>query len=145
MTTRGLAQGAAGGMCRTRVQNTRVAGGAGDGFRRASTAQAKADRVNVLVSIQSRAMARIEPPQPCVVHVGVAKLSKTRACGPGSLALMHLQQALANAKVNVRGDDALNLDALARVRVFVITIAVVRRDAPGVTRGWVGAREYVLP
>ena len=49
-----------------------------------------------------------------------------------------LQQALANAKVNVRGDDALNLGALARVRVFVI-IAVVRRDAPGVTRGREGA------
>ena len=135
MTTRGLAQGAAGGMRRARVQNARVAGGAGDGFRGPSTAQAEADRVNILVSIQGRAMAWVEPPQPRVIHIGVAKLSEARACGPGSLTLMHLQQALTNARVNVRGDDALNLGALARVRVFFVSIAVVRRDAPGVARG----------
>ena len=66
---------------------------------------------------------------------------------------MHLQQALTNARVNVRSDDALNLGALARVRVFIITIAIIRRDAPGVTRGrgglvphgWLRAREHVLP
>ena len=51
VTTRGLAQGAAGGMRRARVQNARVAGGAGDGFRGPSTAQAEADRVNILVSM----------------------------------------------------------------------------------------------
>ena len=51
----------------------------------------------------------------------------------------HLQQALTNARVNVRGDDTLNLGALARVRVFFVSIAVIRRDAPGVARaeeGW---------
>ena len=79
-------------------------------------------------------MARVEPPQPRVVHSGVTKLSEARACGSGSLTLMHLQQALTNARVNVRSDDALNLGALARVRVFIITIAIIRRDAPGVTR-----------
>ena len=153
MTACGLAQSAAGGMGGARVKDARVAGGAGDWFCGASTAQTKADRVDVLVSIQGRAMTRIEPPQPRVVHVGVAKLSETRACGPGSLTLMHLQQALANTRVNVRGDNALNLGALTRVRVFIVTIAVVRRDAPGVTRGrgglvphgWLGAREHVLP
>ena len=97
-------------------------------------------------------MARVEPPQPRVVHSGVTKLSEARACGSGSLTLMHLQQALTNARVNVRSDDALNLGALARVRVFIITIAIIRRDAPGVTRsrgelvphGWLRAREHVL-
>ena len=80
-------------------------------------------------------MTRIEPPRPRVIHSGVTKLSETRASSPGTLTLMHLQQALANARINVRGDDALNLGALARVRVFVVAIAVIRRDAPGVTRG----------
>ena len=122
-------------MRRARVQDARVAGSAGDRFHGPSTAQAEADRVNVLISIQGRAMARVEPPQPRVIHIRVAKLSEARACGPGSLTLMHLQQALTNARVNVRGNDALNLGALARVRVFFVTIAVVRRDAPGVTRG----------
>ena len=60
VTTRGLAQSAAGGVRRARVQNARVAGGAGDGFRGPSTAQAEADRVNVLISIQGRAMAGVE-------------------------------------------------------------------------------------
>ena len=153
VSTRGLTQGAAGGVRRARVQDAGVAGGAGDGFRGPCTAQTKADRVNVLVSIQGRAMARIEPPQPRVIHVGVAKFCETRACGPGSLALMHLQQALANARVNVRSDDTLDLGAFARVRVFIVAVAVVRRDAPSVTRsrgwlvphGWLGAREHVLP
>ena len=39
---------------------------------------------------------------------------------------MHLQHVLTNARVNVRGNDALNIGALARVRVFIVTIAVVR-------------------
>ena len=60
---------------------------------------------------------------------------------------MHLQQGLADARVNVRGNDALNLGALASA------IAVIWRDAPGVTRngarlvlhGWLRAREHVLP
>ena len=66
---------------------------------------------------------------------------------------MHSQQSLADARVNVRGDDALNLGALARVRVFFVTVTVVWCDAPGVTRGgrrlvphdWLRAREHVLP
>ena len=61
-TARGLAQGAAGGVRRARVQNATVAGGTSDGFRGPSTAQAEADRVNVLIGIQGRAMARVEPP-----------------------------------------------------------------------------------
>ena len=60
MTTRGLAQGAAGGMRRARVQNARVAGGASDGFRGPSTAQAEADRVNILVSIRNSSQARTD-------------------------------------------------------------------------------------
>ena len=143
MTTCGLA----------RVQDARVAGGASDRLRRPGAAQAKADRVNILVSIQGRAMTWVEPPQPRVVHVRVTELSKARACSPGSLPLMHLQQALTDARVNVRSDDALNLGALARVRVFFVTITIVRCNAPGVTsgrgrqipHGWLGAREHVLP
>ena len=88
-----------------------------------------------------------------MIHVRVTELSKARARGPGTLTLTHLQQALADAKVNVRGNDALNLGALASVRVFLVSIAVVWRDAPGVTRsgarlvlhGWLRAREHVLP
>ena len=98
-------------------------------------------------------MAWVEPPQPRVIHIGVAKLTEARACGPGSLTLMQLQQALTNARVNVRGDGALNLGALAHVRVFFVSIVVVTRDAPGVARGrgrlvpygWLRAREHVLP
>ena len=56
MTARGLAQGATGGMRRARVQNARVAGSEGDRFRGPSTAQTEADRINILVSIQSRAV-----------------------------------------------------------------------------------------
>ena len=98
-------------------------------------------------------MARIEPPQPRVIHGGVAKLSETHAkSGPGTFIFMHLQQTLADSRVNVRSDDALNLGALARVRVFIVTITIVRRDAPGVARsrgrlvahGRLRAREHVL-
>ena len=48
-----------------------------------------------------------------MIHVRVTELSKARVRGPGTLTLMHLQQALADARVNVRGNDALNLGALA--------------------------------
>ena len=57
VTTRGLTQGAARGVSRTRVQDARVASSAGDGFRGTCTPQTKADRVDVLVSFQSQAMA----------------------------------------------------------------------------------------
>ena len=154
MTTRSLAQGHRQEACAAPVseclscRRRQV-----DGFRRTSASQAKADRVNVLVSIQGRAMAKIEPPQPRVIHGGVAKLGEAHASGPGTFTLMHLQQALTNARVNVRSDDALNLGAFARVRVFIVTRTVVRRDAPGVTRGkgrlvahgWLRARKHVLP
>ena len=106
------------------LQAAQVMGSAGPAQPR------RKDRVNILISIQGRAMAWVEPPQPRVIHIGVAKLSEARACGPGSLTLMHLQQALTNARVNVRSDDALNLGAFARVRVLIIAITVVRRDAP---------------
>ena len=56
VTARSLAQGAAGGMRGARVQDARVAGGAGDWFCGSSTAQTEADRVDVLVSIQGRAV-----------------------------------------------------------------------------------------
>ena len=52
VSPRGLAQGAGGGVRRARVQNARVAGSAGDGFRGTCAPQPKADRVNVLVSFQ---------------------------------------------------------------------------------------------
>ena len=153
MTTCGLAQSAAGGVRCTRVQDTRVAGGASDGLRRSSAAQAEADGVNVLVSVQSRAMPWVEPPQPRVVHVRITELGKARACRPGALTLMHLQQALRDARVNVCSDDALDLGALARVRVFFVTITIIWWNAPGVTRGGgrqvphgqLRAREHVLP
>ena len=140
-------------MCRTRVQNARVAGGASHRLRRPSAAQAKANRKNILISVQSRAVTRIEPPQPRVIHVRVTELGKARACSPETLSFMHLQQSLADARVDVRGDDALNLGAIARVRVFFVTVTIIWCDAPGVTRGggrqvphgWLRAREHVLP
>ena len=153
VTASGLTQGAAGGVRCPRVQDARVAGGAGDGLGGPGAAQAEADRVDVLVGIQGRAVAWVKPPKPRVVHVRVAELGETSARGPGALSLVHLQQALANARVNVRGDDALNLGAFARVRVLFVAVAVVWRDAPGVARsggrqvthGRLGAREHVLP
>ena len=129
MTACGLAQSTAGGVRCARVQDARVASGASDRLRRPGAAQAKANRVNILVSIQGRAMAWVEAPQPRVVHVRVTELSKARTCSPGTLPLMHLQQALTDARINVRSDDALDLGSLALVRVFFITIIVVRCDA----------------
>ena len=98
-------------------------------------------------------MARVEPPQPRMIHRGIAKLSEAHASGPGAFTLMHLQQALTDSRIDVRSDDALNLGASARVRVLIIAIAVVRRDAPGMARGrgWLithgrlRARKHVLP
>ena len=62
VSLRSLPKSAARGVRCTRVQDARVAGGAGDGFNGTRAAQTKADRVNVLVSFQNRAVARIEPP-----------------------------------------------------------------------------------
>ena len=62
VSPRSLPKSAAGGVRCTRVQDARVAGGASDGFNGTRAAQTKADRVNVLVSFQNRAVARIEPP-----------------------------------------------------------------------------------
>ena len=107
-------------MCRARVQDARVAGGASHRLRRPSATQAKTNRENIFISVQSRAVTRIEPPQPRVIHVRVTELGKTGACSPGALSFMHLEQPLADARVDVRGDDALNLGALARVRVFFV-------------------------
>ena len=45
-----------------RVQDARGAGGAGDWFCGSSTAQTEADRVDVLVRIQGRAVTGVEPP-----------------------------------------------------------------------------------
>ena len=42
---------------------------------------------------------------------------------------MHLQQALADSRVNARSDNALNLGSLPRVRVLLVAITVIRRDA----------------
>ena len=86
----GLSKGAAGGMRCARIQNARVTGGASDGFHRASATQPKANRVNVLVGFQSQTVTRVEPPQPGVVHRGVAKLRKARASNPRPLIFMHL-------------------------------------------------------
>ena len=61
VTARGLAQGAAGGMRGARVQDARVAGGAGDWFCGSSTAQTEADRVDVLVRIQGQGLSRHMP------------------------------------------------------------------------------------
>ena len=62
VSPRSLPKSAAGGVRRTRVQDARFAGGASDGFNGTRAAQTKADRVNVLVSFQNRAVARIEHP-----------------------------------------------------------------------------------
>ena len=62
VTACGFAQGAAGGVRRARVQDARVAGSAGDWFCGSSTAQTEADRVDVLVRIQGRAVTGFEPP-----------------------------------------------------------------------------------
>ena len=153
VTTSGLAQGAAGGVRCSRVQDARVAGGTGDGLSRPGAAQTEADRVDILIGLQGRAVAWVEPPEPRVVHVRVAELGETSARSPGALTLVHLQQTLTNTRVNVRSDDALNLGAFARVRVLFVAVAVVWRDAPGVARGGgrqvthgrLGAREHVLP
>ena len=62
VSPRSLPKSAAGGVRCTRVQDARVAGGASDGLHGTRAAQTKADRVDVLVSFQSHAVARIEPP-----------------------------------------------------------------------------------
>ena len=149
----GLSKGAAGGMRYARIQNARVTGGASDGFHRASATQPKANRVNVLVGFQSQTVTRVEPPQPGVVHRGVAKLRKARASNPRPLIFMHLQQTLADPGVKARRDDALNLGPLPRVRVLLVTITVIRRDATSMARsrgrlilhGWLRTREHILP
>ena len=84
VTACGLTQGAAGGMRCAHVQNAGVARGASDGLGKPSTAQAEADRVDVLVGFQSRAVAWVEPPQPRVIHVRVAELGKASASSPPS-------------------------------------------------------------
>ena len=56
VTTSGLAQSTAGGVRCPRVQDARVAGGTGDGLSGRGAAQAKADRVDILVGLQGRAV-----------------------------------------------------------------------------------------
>ena len=88
-----------------------------------------------------------------MVHRGVAKFGKTRASSPRTFTLVHLQQTLTDSRVNARSDNALDLDPPSRVRVLIIAITVIRRNAPSVARsrgrlilhGWLGAREHVLP
>ena len=130
----GLPKGAAGGVRCARIQNARVAGGASDGFHGASATQTKANRINILIGFQSQAVTRVEPPQPGVVYRGVAKLRKTRASSPRPFIFMHLQQALADPGVEARSDDALNLGPLPRVRMLLIAITVIRRDATSMAR-----------
>ena len=153
VSPRSLPKGAAGGVRCTRVQNARVAGGASGGFHRTSTTQAKTDRVSVLAGFQNRAVARVEPPKPRVVYRGIAKLCKTHASSLRAFTLVHLQQTLTDSRVNARSDDALDLGSLPRVRVLIIAITVIRRDAASMARsrgrlilhGWLGPREHVLP
>ena len=84
---------------------------------------------------------------------GVAKLGETHASSPRTFALVHLQQPLTDSRVNARSDNALDLDSPSRMRVLIIAITVIRRDAPSVARirgrlilhGWLGTREHVLP
>ena len=135
VTACGLAQGAAGGVHCTRVQGAGVASGAGDGLGGPGASQAEADRVNVLVGLQGRAVAWIEPPQPRVVHVRVAELSKASACSPGSPHPSCICNRPSRTPASMCAVMiALDLGALARVRVLFIAVAVIRRDAPGVAR-----------
>ena len=98
-------------------------------------------------------MARVEPPQPGVVYRGVAKLCKTHASSPRPFTFVHLQQTLADSRVNARSDNALDLGSLPRVRVLIIIITVIRRDAASMARnwgrlilhGWLRPREHILP
>ena len=130
----GLPKGAAGGVRCARIQNARVAGGASDGFHGATATQTKTNRINVLIGFQNQAVTRVEPPQPSVVYRGVAKLRKTRASSPRPFIFMHLQQTLADSGVKARSDDALDLGSLPRVRVLIVTITVIRRDATSMAR-----------
>ena len=70
-------------------------------------------------------MARVEPPQPRVIHVHGAELGKPRVGPTRALALMHLEQNLLYAPVDAGGDDALNLHALARNTVLVVSVSVM--------------------
>ena len=55
-------------------------------------------------------MVRVVPPQPSVVNLSGAELDKPRV----ALALVHLEQALLDARVDIGGDDAVHFHALAR-------------------------------
>ena len=58
---------------------------------------------------------------------------------------MHLKQPVLNARVNAGGDDALDLHALACREVLLITVAIVRGDAPGVPQGGSGLVMHGVP
>ena len=70
-----------------------------------------------------------------MIHVRGAELDTPCVSFPRAIALVHLEQALLHARVNAGGDDALDLHALARQRVLVVTVSVVRGDALGVPLG----------
>ena len=84
---------------------------------------------------------------------GVAKVCKTHASSPRPFTFMHLQQPLADSRVNARSDNALDLGSLPRVRVLLVATTVVRRDAASMARswgrlilhGWLRPREHILP
>ena len=70
-----------------------------------------------------------------MIDLRVAEFSEPGATVPGALILVHLEQPLLNARVNVAGDEALNLHALAGKRVLVVATTIVRSDAVGVPQG----------
>ena len=75
-----------------------------------------------------------------MVYGGVAKLRKTHASSPRPFIFMHLQQTLADSGVKARSDDALDLGSLPRVRVLLVTITVIRRDAVSIVYLQLSAR-----
>ena len=95
----------------------------------------------------------LKPSQPGVVHLSGVELDMPRVGLQRALTLVHLEQTLLNARVNAGGDEALNLHALARKGVLVVTVTVIRGDTPGVSQGTggqvaravFGSREHVAP
>ena len=99
VATGGLAQGTASGVGSARVQQARLAGNTRYGFAGAHPAQPRADWVNTLFTLLG-AVVRVEPPQPSVVNLSGAELEKPRVGRPRALAVVHLEQALLDARVD---------------------------------------------
>ena len=92
VSTRGLAHCAAGGLGRARVQGSGLLSSTKHWFTRPSAAQARADRVNVLLGFHHSTVMRVQAPHPLVINLGAPKFLQSRESLPRALLLEHLEQ-----------------------------------------------------